>query len=161
MGLHRRQAAAMLLVLLTSYLAVRTSPGGAGVSEWWVASGIGACAMVISPRRHAPWLFLGVAGLTWAGNVLGGRAPDTGPWLGLGNAVESYVIAAAADAQLVAAGHACSSWRDLRRYFIVVALGSAAPAADGGRARRSACSTAASPSSRPGCSSTTSAATSC
>ena len=127
MGLHTRQAAAMLLVLLTSYLAVRASPGGAGVSEWWVASGIGACAMVTSPRRHAPWLFLGVAGLTWAGNVLGGRAPDTGPWLGLGNAVESYVIA-------VLLTHNWSrsprlhSWPDLRRYFLVVALGSAAPA---------------------------------
>jgi len=69
MGLHKRQAAAMLLVLLTSYLAVRTSPGGAGVSEWWVASGIGACAMVTSPRRHAPLLFLGVAGLTWVGTT--------------------------------------------------------------------------------------------
>lgn len=93
MALHRRQAVAMLLVLLTSYLAVRTSPGGAGVSEWWVASGIGACVMVTSQRRHAPWLFVGVVGLTWLGNVLGGRAPDTGPWLGLGNAVEPYVIA--------------------------------------------------------------------
>ena len=127
MGLHKRQLAAMLLVLLTSYLAVRTSPGGAGVSEWWLASGIGACVMVTSPRRHALLLFLGVAGLTWAGNVLGGRAPDSGPWLGLGNAVESYVIA-------VLLTHNWSrsprlySWPDLRRYFLVVALGSAAPA---------------------------------
>lgn len=127
MRLHTRQAAAMLLVLLTSYLAVRASPGAAGVSEWWVASGIGACAMVTSPRRHAPWLFLGVAVLTWLGNVLGGRAPDSGPWLGLGNAVESYVIA-------VLLTHNWSrsprlhSWPDLRRYFLVVALGSAAPA---------------------------------
>jgi len=127
MGLHTRQAAAMLLVLLTSYLAVRTSPGGAGVSEWWVASGIGACAMVISPRRLAPWLFLGVAGLTWLGNVMGGRAPDSGPWLGLGNAVESYVIAVLLTRNWSRSPR-LHSWHDLRCYFLVVALGSAAPA---------------------------------
>lgn len=127
MGLHRRQAAAMLLVLVTSYLAVRTSPGGAGVSEWWLASGIGACAMVISPRRHAPVLFLLVAVLTWAGNHLGGRAADTGPWLGLGNAVESYVIALLLTHNWSRTA-TLQSWADLRRYFIVVALGSAAPA---------------------------------
>jgi signal transduction histidine kinase len=117
----------MLLVLLTSYLAVRTSPGGAGVSEWWVASGIGACVMVTSPRRHVPWLFLGVLGLSWAGNLLGGRAPETGPWLGLGNAVESYVIAVLLTRNWSRAP-SLYSWPDLRRYFVVVALGSAAPA---------------------------------
>lgn len=127
MALHRRQAAAMLLVLLTSYLAVRTSPGGAGVSEWWVASGIGACTMVISPRKHVPVLFLLVAGLTWAGNHLGGRAADTGPWLGLGNAVEAYVIALLLTHNWKRSA-TLQSWGDLRHYFIVVAVGSAAPA---------------------------------
>ena len=126
MGLLRRQAAAMLLVLLTSYLAVRTSPGGADVAEWWLASGIGACAMVTSPRRHAPLLFLGVAGLTWLGNVLGGRAPDTTPWLGLGNAAEAYVIAFLLTHNWTRSAR-LHSWADLRRYFLVVALGSAAP----------------------------------
>ncbi len=117
----------MLLVLLTSFLAVRTSPGGGGVSEWWVASAIGACVMVTSPRRHAPWLFLGVVGLTWAGNILGGRDPGTGPWLGLGNAVESYVIALLLTRNWSRPA-SLHSWPDLRRYFLVVALGSAAPA---------------------------------
>lgn len=127
MGLHTRQAVAMLLVLLTSLLAVVTSPGGAGVSEWWMASGIGACAMVISPRRHAPALFVAIAGLTWAGNTLGGRAPDTGPWLGLGNAIESYVIAALLTRNWSRRA-SLNSWPDLRRYFLVIAAGSAAPA---------------------------------
>lgn len=127
MALHKRQAAGMLLVLLTSYLAVRTSPGGGGVSEWWVASGIGACVMVRSPRRHVPWLFLGVLGCTWAGNVLGGRAPETGPLLGLGNAVESYIIAVLLTRNW-SRPPGLHSWHDLRRYFVVVALGSAAPA---------------------------------
>ncbi len=127
MGLHLRQASAMLLVLLTSFLAVATSPGGAGVSQWWVASGIGACAMVISPRRHAGWLFVGVVVLTWAGNVLGGREADSAPLLGIANAAESYLIARiltrnwSAQAQL-------RSWLDLRRYVVAMSLGSAAPA---------------------------------
>ena len=127
MTLHGRQGVGMLLVLLTSYLAVRTSPGSTGVSEWWLASGIGACVMVTSPRRHAPLIFLGVVGLTWAGNVLGGRAAGSGPWLGLGNAVEAYVIAVlltknwSREARL-------HSWSELHRYFLVVGLGSAAPA---------------------------------
>ena len=127
MRLHIRQAAGLLLVLLTSVLAVKTSPGGAGVSEWWVASGIGACVMVASPRRHAPWLFVAIAALTWAGNTIGGRAPETGPWLGLGNAVEAAIIA-----HFLTMGWsrpAClHSWADLRRYFTVIAAGSAAPA---------------------------------
>lgn len=127
MRLHVRQVAGLLLVLLTSVLAVRTSPGGAGVSEWWVASGIGACVMVASPRRHAPLLFLAIAGLTWAGNTIGGRAPESGPWLGLGNAIEAAIIAFfltrnwASPARL-------HSWSDLRRYFTVIAVGSSAPA---------------------------------
>lgn len=127
MGLHIRQAAGLLLVLLTSILAVRTSPGEAGVSEWWVASGIGACVLVISPRRHAPFLFLAIAGLTWIGNTVGGRAPDTGPWLGLGNAIEAAVIA-------IFLTHGWTrqarlhSWPDLRRYFVTIAAGSSAPA---------------------------------
>lgn len=127
MALHTRQAAAMLLVLVTSCLAVRTSPSSVGVSEWWVASGIGACAMVVSPRRHVPVLFLLVAGLTWGGSHLGGRAADSGLWLGLANAVEACVIA-----QLLthdwSRPAALQSWPDLRRYFVVIAVGSAAPA---------------------------------
>lgn len=127
MALHKRQAAGLLLVLLTSYLAVRTSPGGAGVSEWWVASGIGACVMVKSPRRHVPLLFLGVLACTWGGNILGGRDPETGPFLGLGNAIESYVIAVLLTRNW-SRPPSLYSWPDLRRYFVVVALGSTAPA---------------------------------
>lgn len=127
MGLHKRQAAAMLLVLLTSYLAVRTSPGSAGVSEWWLASGIGACAMVISPRKHVPWLFLGVLVLTSLGNALGGRALDTAPWLGVGNAFEAYVIAALLTRNFSRPPR-LHTWHELRRYFLVVAIGSMAPA---------------------------------
>lgn len=127
MRLHIRQAAGLLLVLLTSILAVRTSPGSAGVAEWWVASGIGACVLVISPRRHAPALFLAIAGLTWIGNTVGGRDPATGPLLGLGNAVEALVIASFLTHGWSRASR-LYSWADLRRYFTVVAAGSAAPA---------------------------------
>lgn len=127
MGLRTRQAAALLLVLLTSYLAVRTSPGGEGVSQWWVASAIGACVMVVSPRRDAWWLWFGVVVLTWAGNVVGGREPGSAPWLALANGTEAYVIARlltqnwSAPARLL-------SWLDVRRYVVVIALGSLVPA---------------------------------
>ncbi|PUA79578.1 ATP-binding protein [Nocardioides currus] len=127
MALHRRQAAGLLLVLATSYLAVVTSPGGARVSEWWLASGIAACVMVVSPRRHIPALVVLAAAATWAGNVLGGRDPVTGPWLGLANAIEAGVIA-----MLLTHGWrrpaGIHTWTDLRRYFLVVALGSSVPA---------------------------------
>ena len=120
MGRHTRQAAAMLPVLVTSILAVRTSPGGAGVSPSWVASAIGACAMVASPRRHAPVLFVGVVVLTWAGNVLGGRTPASAPRVGLANAIGAYVIARllTRNWSIPARLH---SWFDLRRYFVVMA----------------------------------------
>ncbi len=127
MGLHARQAAALTLVLGASFLAVWTSPGEAGVSQWWVASGIGACAMVISPRRHAGGLLVGVVVLTWAGNALGGREADSAPWLGVANGAESYVIARVLTRNWTAPAQ-LYSWLDLRRYVVAMALGSASSA---------------------------------
>ncbi|HXH79350.1 ATP-binding protein [Nocardioides sp.] len=126
-GLRVRQAAAMLLVFGTSYFAVWTSPGGDGVSQWWVASAIGACAMVASPRSHAWWLFTGVVVLTGAGNVLGGREPISAPGLALANGVESYVIARMLTLNWSGPAR-LRSWLDLRRYVVVMALASVVPA---------------------------------
>ena len=129
MSVRLWQAVGLPAILITSYAAVATSPGDSNVSGWWLASGIAACLMIISPKRDAVWLLIAVAVLSGAGNLLGGRAPSTGPLLGLGNGLEAYVIARLLTRNWNRDVVVLRKWTHLQLYFVAIGLGSAIPAA--------------------------------
>ena len=127
MALRQRQFFGLLLVLSTSVLSVVASPGEAQVSDWWLASALGACVLIVSPRRDAVKLTFAVLVLTAVGNLVGGRDVVSVLLLAPANAVESYVIARVLTRNWLRPPR-LYSWAHLRRYVIAMVAGSSLPA---------------------------------
>lgn len=78
-------------VYVTGLSSVFLAPHGDPVASWWPAAGIAVSLVVLSPRGRWPVLALGIAVVSAAANVSGGRALDLSAAFGLANAAEAVV----------------------------------------------------------------------
>lgn len=77
---------------IVSYLSVSISPMNATVAAWWPAAGLSVIALLVS-RGTRLAAAGGIAAITAAGNVLGGRELLVAILFGIANATEAWIVA--------------------------------------------------------------------
>ncbi|UTT63447.1 ATP-binding protein [Microcella humidisoli] len=119
----RRLGVALLILLAggVSVASVTISPLNATIAAWWPAAGISVIALLAS-RGTRLAAAGGIAAVTAAGNVIGGRELLVAVLFGIANAVEAWVVA-----RVLSGGAPESrldSLRDVSRLVIAAVLGS-------------------------------------
>ena len=119
----RRLGVALLILLAggVSVASVTISPLNATIAAWWPAAGISVIALLAS-RGTRLAAAGGIAAVTAAGTVLGGRELLVAVLFGIANAVEAWVVA-----RVLSGGAPESrldSLRDVSRLVIAAVLGS-------------------------------------
>ena len=121
----RRSGVVSLIVIagVVSYLSVTISPVNATVAAWWPAAGLSVIALLAS-RGTRLAAAGGIAAITAAGNVLGGRELLVAVLFGIANATEAWIVA-----RVLSGGAPESrldSPRDVSRLLIASLLGALA-----------------------------------
>lgn len=121
----RRGGVVMLVVVagVVSFASVMVSPLEATVAAWWPAAGLSVIALLAS-RGTRLAAAGGIAAITAAGNVLGGRELLVAVLFGLANATEAWIVA-----RVLTGGSPESrldSPRDVSRLILASLLGSLA-----------------------------------
>lgn len=121
----RRAAVAALIVVagVVSFASVTLSPITATVAAWWPAAGVSVIALLAS-RGTRLAAAGGIAAITAAGNLLGGRELLVAVLFGIANATEAWIVA-----RVLTGGGPDSrldSPRDVSRLIVAAGLGSLA-----------------------------------
>lgn len=90
----RRSGVVSLVIIagVVSYLSVTISPVNATVAAWWPAAGLSVIALLAS-RGTRLAAAGGIAAITAAGNMLGGRELLVAVLFGIANATEAWIVA--------------------------------------------------------------------
>ncbi|MFN4001339.1 ATP-binding protein [Microcella sp.] len=123
-GVRRPGVVALVLIAgVVSYLSVTFSPDNATIAAWWPAAGLSVIALLAS-RGTRVAAATGIAAITAAGNVLGGRELLVAALFGIANATEAWIVA-----RVISGGAPESRLdtpRDVGRLIIASLLGSLA-----------------------------------
>src|SRR4051794_326779 len=79
-------------VFVADVAAVSLAPDGP-TATWWPGSGISIVLLVLARRQWWRWLGPGIAAVTVAANLVGGRPTDLAVWYAVANAAEALTVA--------------------------------------------------------------------